>query len=398
MTQGGRYNFVEAAKNLHELAEIEVSQAEVRVLTERLGREWEQRRNEEVVAYRQGQLRRSYGQSPRVAAVMLDGGRLQTRQAEAPSGVHEPAWREPKYACFLTLPWKEGEEDPQPEPPDRFLNPEKVKRLAQEMARSHGMPAPPEKRSGGKATKGPKPTKEGSSKGRARRYKVRTAVATMGNQEQLQGLVAAEVFKRGLDLATRKACVCDGQASNWTVYERELRKLGFVAILDFLHLLTYLYAAAQAAGGDAKTGWRLYVQWLRWAWQGQRAELLTALKAAAERLGKPPTDAAASDPRQVVAKTVTYVINQMDKMDYPLYRRLGLPWSSAPVESLIKQFNQRVKGTEKFWVPACVEAVLQIRAAELSEDNRADREWNQPRPRAAGCRYFRGPAGRRAVA
>jgi hypothetical protein len=178
---------------------------------------------------------------------------------------------------------------------------------------------------------------------------VRTAVATLSGVEHFRRLVAAEVYRRGLDLATRKGCVCDGQASNWTVYEQELSKLGFIAILDFLHLLTYLYAAAQAAGGDAKVAWDLYVQWLRWAWQGKRAELLTALQKAAARLGEAPESAAANDPRQVLARTANYVINQMDKMDYPRYRRLGLPCSSAPVEAMIKQFNHRVKGSEKFW-------------------------------------------------
>jgi len=37
-------------------------------------------------------------------------------------------------------------------------------------------------------------------------------------------------------------------------------------------------------------------------------------------------------------------------MNYPEYRRLGLPISSAPVESVIKPLNRRVKGSEKFWL------------------------------------------------
>jgi len=56
-------------------------------------------------------------------------------------------------------------------------------------------------------------------------------------------------------------------------------------------------------------------------------------------------------------------------MDYARYRREGLPITSTLVESLIKQFNQRMKGTEKFWVDGGAEAVLQVRAALLSEDD-----------------------------
>jgi hypothetical protein len=54
----------------------------------------------------------------------------------------------------------------------------------------------------------------------------------------------------------------------------------------------------------------------------------------------------------------------------------------APVESVIKQLNRRVKGTEKFWLTGGAEAILQVRAAYLSEDGRAERYWSRPRPYA----------------
>jgi hypothetical protein len=58
-------------------------------------------------------------------------------------------------------------------------------------------------------------------------------------------------------------------------------------------------------------------------------------------------------------------------MNYPEYRRQGLPVTSSLVESLIKEFNLRVKGTEKFWNrPEHVESILQVRAALLSDDDR----------------------------
>ena len=81
-------------------------------------------------------------------------------------------------------------------------------------------------------------------------------------------------------------------------------------------------------------------------------------------------------------------------MNYPEYRRLGLPLSSAPVESVIKQLNRRVKGSEKFWLEEGAEAVLQVRAAYLSEDERAERSWSRPRPhrRAVGGGRLRRPA------
>ena len=64
--------------------------------------------------------------------------------------------------------------------------------------------------------------------------------------------------------------------------------------------------------------------------------------------------------------------------------------SSAPVESLIKRVNRRVKGTDKSWIRDGLEAVLQVRAACLSDDGRAEAHWTKrplgptpPTPRAA---------------
>lgn len=67
-----------------------------------------------------------------------------------------------------------------------------------------------------------------------------------------------------------------------------------------------------------------------------------------------------------------YVENNLGRMDYPRYRRLGLPISSAAVGSTIEQINRRIKGAEKFWLEGGVVVVLQLRAAHVSEDGRTD--------------------------
>ena len=56
------------------------------------------------------------------------------------------------------------------------------------------------------------------------------------------------------------------------------------------------------------------------------------------------------------------------------------------MESLVKEFNLRVKGTEKFWNdPRGAEAILTVRAALLSEDDR----FNQFFATRPGCPYRR---------
>ncbi len=64
------------------------------------------------------------------------------------------------------------------------------------------------------------------------------------------------------------------------------------------------------------------------------------------------------------------------------------------MESTIKQINRRVKGSEKFWLNGGAEAILQLGAAYLSEDDRAAAYWARPRPyaRAAGAGRLRAAA------
>jgi hypothetical protein len=373
--QGARYAFGEAAYNLKELAEQQISAQHVLRLTERIGGEWVAQRDLEIEMFKQNRLARTYTQAPSAAAVMLDGGRVQVREEPSKPGVQKPEWHEPKYGCFLTLDSKPSRDDPQPDPPSKFLNREGVPKLVRQIQSIRGAATTRDE----KAALRTQRKKRRKSK-RASHKILRTVIATMAAIDEFGYQVVVEVYKRGLDLAAQKACVCDGQKANWSVWEEHLKELGFISILDFLHLLTYLYAAAQAAGGTDAERWARYTEWLTWAWRGQREKVLVALNAACAQVGEAPENAPESDLRCVLAKARTYVTNNCDKMDYPRYRKLGLPVSSAPIESTIKQFNKRVKGTEKFWRPSAVEAVLQVRAAQFCQDGREARLWATPRP------------------
>ena len=124
---------------------------------------------------------------------------------------------------------------------------------------------------------------------------------------------------------------------------------------------------------------------------GRGAEVVTHMGKYQEKVGRPPPgeDVAATDPRRVVAEALSYLRNNVERMDYPRYRREGLPTTSSLVESLVGEFNARVKGKQKFWNrPDGAEAMLQVRAALLSEDGRleryfAERPGNPYRRRAA---------------
>lgn len=374
-------SFVEASEDMRELAEIEISPTHLQRLSERVGEEWEELRDEDVEKFRERRLERDYKEPPRGAvAVMLDGGRVQTRAEDAGRGVSDPGWRESKVACCLTIATKPHAVDPQPEPPAKFLEPTNAARLAAEVKR-RSRPAIERSAADRRASQARRKKAGKKSKNRKRGGKyprVRTVVATMENSETFGWQVAAEVHRRGLDRAARKACVCDGQAYNWSIYEMHLLPAGFIAVLDFLHLLAYLHDAAYALGGaDEARSWKTYKQWLRCAWSGKIGTLLSALREAVAALKAKGATAAAR--RETVEETLTYVSNNRQRMNYPEYRCLGLPVSSAPVESTIKQINRRIKGSEKFWLEGGAEAMLQLRAAQLSQDDRWKRYWARPR-------------------
>lgn len=338
-------------------------------------------------AFRADQLPRTHTEPPQVATVSVDGGRVQTRTDDGRRGVREPGWREAKVACCQTLSSGVHAVDPQPEPPAKFLDPVRVARLAAEMKTGGGSAKP---RAAGTATRPPRRRK-------ARRKKrpqklVRSVIASMCDSEAFGWQVAAEVHRRGLDRAKRKGYICDGQKYNWTLHEMHLVGSGFVGILDFLHLLAYLYASAQAVEGRGSArAFALYERWLRWAWSGCVKELLASMHAGCAKVGPAPEGCGEEDPRKVAAEALGYVENNRGRMNYPEYRRQGLPVSSAPVESVMKQVNRRMKGTEKFWLEGGAEAMLQIRASHLSEDGRVDRYWSRPRPHgpAAGTGRLR---------
>ena len=75
-------------------------------------------------------------------------------------------------------------------------------------------------------------------------------------------------------------------------------------------------------------------------------------------------------------------------MKYPEYRQQGVTVTTAWMESLVREMNYRVKGTEMYQNdPDGAEAILQVRAAALCEDERLEKHLTQ-RP---GCAFTRRP-------
>ena len=382
------HSFADAAFALS-LSGLSISARHVQQLTHEIGTEMAAARDAQAEARRHRVLEPRVTTTPEVVVVEVDGGRLRTRATGCGRGVHAAEGKEDKIACLATLRVVAADGDPCPEPPPSFVEPRRIQRLVARMkgaadeAKSQENPGDAANSSSDTPVSSATPESEPWSPQRL----VRTCVASLTNSRSFGPLMAAEAQSRNFYAAKRRAFVADGAAYNWTIHRGYFAD--FEPIVDLLHVVCYLFGAAQAVSSDQTQGWTRYQEWLRLVWQGRVSEVIAAMNAHQERLGRPPPEEelSASDTRVVLAEAVTYLGNNRDRMDYPRYRQAGLPTTSSLVESLVGEFNARVKGRSKFWNrPEGAEAILQVRAALLSEDGRLERYFAQ-RPGRASRRH-----------
>jgi hypothetical protein len=363
------------------LAGIRISRSQVQRIAKQLGTELVRERDVKVVRRRRRELPVRVPVTPEVVAVEVDGGRLRTRAGGQGPGVHDVQSKEDKVACLATLRSQTSEHDPEPEPPPGFRQPRRVRRLVQQMKGAAGEDVASLENTAAEADEAAsavEPSKPPADyRGRPRRL-VRTCVASMASSDRFGPMMAAEAHERDFYRGKRKAFVADGASGNWSIHRGYFAD--FEPITDFLHALCYVYRAAWGVGGTDAERWSTYEAWLRACWQGRVGDVIEELQQVQGRLGVPPEEEAAdqNDPRRWVAEALTYLTNNRQQMDYPRYRRLGLPITSSLVESLVGEFNARVKSRQKFWNrPDGAEPILQLRAAVLSEDDRLDRFFDQ---------------------
>jgi hypothetical protein len=305
-------------------------------------------------------------------------------QDKPPPGRH---WHEDKVGLVLTLRSPVHATDPCPEIPDTFLDPERVARIVRGLKKS--APLKEEERTATAAIEAnePEPADEEVAESEGPKLEKRQVVASRQSWPLFAPLLATAAWLAGFAKAQRKAFVADGARAIWRVWKT--RFSSHVPILDFIHAMSYVYAAATVMAEDAAAGWKLYAQWIAWVWQGKVSAVIAQLEPWQKQHGKPQKGEAASSPRSVVHRTLRYLLNNQAKMKYDEYRRKGLPIVSSLVESMVKQIGRRVKGTEKFWGEEGAEAILQLRADYLSDGEVMTRFWERRQAAATGQRTYR---------
>jgi len=432
-------SFDKASENLAVLSDLKVDAKQIERLTERVGKERCAERDVETQKYMGLPLTQRKGKpadviAPRIAVVTVDGGRIQivdrskkqkskkkpgkkrkkpllekgTAEATAdekvtakqatveealpPDDEHRGKhWREDKIAEFMTMESEEHATDPCPEVPRVFVDPARITKLTRELKA---------KKSAQVKAEGGEIAKEGETKesplealqeaGKAAKWKppeVKTKdfTATRKPWAEFGPMVAAGAWKLGFYEALRKAFVADGAENNWTLWRNHFSS--FIPILDIIHAISYVFAAA-TAGRPFAEGWACYVRWVKWMWAGEVEMVLVELRERQTEIGLPEGEDGETHPRQVVDAALRYLGNHRSRMKYDEYRKAGLPITSSYVESAVKQFNRRVKGSEKFWSEDGAEALLQLRGDYLCGSKPMVEFWDRRQRNETGTRRY----------
>lgn len=323
------------------------------------------------------------------AEAAVDESAAETELNEStPQTDRKGCWREDKNAVLLKLSSVVHESDPAPEIPEGFLDIAAMGKLAREIKNAR-QPEPGQ-------TFGVLPENEELSEDEpisaaatyaAARPEIvgKQVVATTQNMSGFGAVVAAQAWIMGFFAAERRAFLGDGLRANWTMWRT--RFPSFTPILDYIHLMTYIYTAS-FAGQTREAGILLYQTLIRLAWAGRVDDLIAALQ---QRLSELPAviKGDSTSAQSIVFTALRYITNNKGRMNYPEYRRLGLPITTSMIESTVKQINSRVKGTEKFWSEEGADAMLHLRADILSDFDNLDDFFARRETKADGMRSYR---------
>jgi len=163
--------------------------------------------------------------------------------------------------------------------------------------------------------------------------------------------------------------LCDGAKEMWNLLDAEFTGAPFDThkyvvrrLIDFWHVVEKLAPAARVLVGDALAK-PLLARWrtlLRNA-SSARLTILGELRASGREFVRVGDD-------EPVHEAITYLDNNVERLDYAAARRANLPIGSGSVEATCKSLvNMRMKRPGARWKTRTGEHVIQLRALALSD-------------------------------
>lgn len=383
-------SFPQAAAALKMLADIGLSAKQIRRVTEQVGRDRLEERRQSVAEFRNKPLMQRLTPpqgvaAPQLGVVMMDGGRYQRRDHFGEKDYDGSHWKEDKVGIVLHMQSAVQDSDPHPEFPAWLARAEVVREIAslgtaesEQDAVGEALCPTAEDGPAASATAA-EPTAE-EHDGFAEwspQWISREVIASSECGSDFAHHLECVAWQQGVIAAPRMAFVADGARVNWTIHKQHFSQM--TGILDLMHALSYAYRAAQAIDASGKTSRR----WAEAIWQGRVEEVIAELRAALEQDERP------ADQQEPLQRALTYYEHHRARMNYPRYRREGLPLTSSHIESTIKLINIRMKGSEKFFGQETGETLLQLRADSLCTSQPLPTFWPRWFAKQNGANRYR---------
>lgn len=387
--------FQAASEDLSALAHLSISAERIRRACLQVGVERIEHHQRMEQAFQEKPLPRQLRdkpddvQPPEIACVMCDGGRYQLLDRRLPPKPKTSArkgehWKESRIGLLADMRGPSHACDPRPTLPAELRYEAMAEKLSEIGRTGRRSDVPEENGEHQQVRERSEPSRQGFPGPDLER---RHVVASRQSWQDFGRLLASQAWYHGFAAAPRKAFVSDGSSALEELHRTHFSH--YTSILDLLHALSYSLAAARAVTPTEAQARDAYNHWAAKIWEGNVRQVIDELAVHANRLGPPPDNPRSDDPREVVRTSRVYYQNHATRMDYPRYRREGLPLTSSLMESTVKQVGRRVKGTEKFWSRPGGEAMLRLRAESLSDDRPLVRHLETRSRRTTGTRSYR---------
>jgi len=207
-------------------------------------------------------------------------------------------------------------------------------------------------------------------------------VSTLEKVEGFTDLLFLESAQRSVLNCERVVMMGDGAPWIWNHIAPLFAKERRVDILDWQHLEDNVEKTSEALYGSRES-WPAK-QWaqhqLDKLWEGKLDGVLRALTMQ-QRKWEHKRGASAEKVREAISNLEHYLQENRTRMDYPRYRRMGLPIATGEVEAACKNVvGKRMKQSGMQWRAKTAEPVLYLRAE--FESGRWDQRWQHLRSAA----------------
>jgi hypothetical protein len=201
---------------------------------------------------------------------------------------------------------------------------------------------------------------------------VRRVASLVRTKRAVMELIKADAERRDPQHRKPWVVLLDGALGLWSLATKlfqEWKRVTFV--LDILHVVGYLWSAANALFGEASQGGKHWVQQkLTEILRGRVGYVIGGLR---QRLTKQQLRKSV---REALAKVITFFHNHRRWMQYDVYLAAGLPVGTGVVESACGSVvKHRMEGEGKRWSLEGAEAILTLRSLKKSHDNDLRDYW-----------------------